>query len=170
MRFHSLNHVIISNLIELRRFELNLETTINSEVLLKVIEYLPYIEILDLNGELSCFNLDSLFNLKRLDLYGKIMDDFNFHLFDNLCNQLEYIHISCKNFDNRLTSLNAKSFVGLDNLKRLDLNNNNLVNFDFDIFDNIGKLVEIYLYENPIMNKDEILNRSAKSKIKVYLS
>ena len=45
-----------------------------------------------------------------------------------------------------------------------------MANFDLDIFDNIGKILEIYLYENPIINGDEILNRSLKSKIKVYLS
>ena len=38
--------------------------------------------------------------------------------------------------------------IGLDNLKELDLSNNELVNFDLDIFDNIGKFVELLLYES----------------------
>ena len=246
--------------------------------------------ILNLSGELSYFNLDSLSNLKSLDLVVTIMDDFNFQLFDNLCNQLEHIKISCWNLDdkyleklfygrnfpylttlcitdslkniklekklfdglrmlqkliisfrknvqivdndlfsnlielqeldlsytyiefidktlfsnlinlkkldlvgnqiisieensfsnlhnleylnlsfNRLTSLNAKSFVGLDNLKELNVCCNKLVKFDVDIFDNIGKIVKIHLNYNPIMNKDEILNRSEQSNIKVNI-
>ena len=258
-------------------------------MILKLIENLPHIERLVLLGGFSYFNLDSLSNLKRLELYGKIMDDFNFNLFDNLCNHLEYIHISCSNFEdifieelfygrnfpylttlyivcsleniilekksfagtlqklkiynsnnlqivdndlfsnfielqeldlsynciefidkylfsnlinlkkldlvgnqiksieensfsnlhnleyldlshNRLRSLSAKSFAGLDNLKELNLCCNKLVKFDVDIFDNIGKFVKIYLNGNPIINKDEILNRSAHSKIKCYVS
>ena len=246
--FHTLNQVILTNLIELRKVMLYLETPINSKVLLKLIEYLPYIEKLHLHGKLSYFNLDSMFNLKELCLSHTLMNDFNFHLFDNLCNQLEYINISCRNFDencveklfygrnfpylstlyivnssalsssgsciefidktmfsnlinlkklilyvnqiesieensfsslhnvehldlscNRLTSLSAKSFVGLDNLKYLNLAGNKLVNFEMDIFDNIDKIEEINLYKNPIMNKDEILSRSLKSNIKVYI-
>ena len=289
LNFQSLNQVILKNLFALRTVKLYLETQINSEVLLNYIEYLPNIEGLYLHGDLSYFNLDSLSNLKKLELSGKIMDDFNYHLFDNLCNQLENIDISCSNFDdkcieklfygrkfpylstlsiinssaniklekklfdglgmlknliiflnenlriidtdvfsnlielqelhlsdtcikfidntlfsnliklkkldlngnqiesieensfsnlhnleyldlswNRLTSLSAKSFAGLDNLKELNLNHNKLVNFDLDIFDNIRKIAEINLYLNPNINKDEILNRSLQSNIKVY--
>ena len=265
LSFQSANQVILTNLSELRR--------------------------LNLNGKLSQFNLNSLSNLKKLALKGKIMDDFNFQLFDKLCNQLEYIDISCSNFDNtcieklfygrnfpylsklyivksnasvklekklfdglgmlrtlkiyhngnlriidndvfsnlieleelhiaqsfiefidktlfsnlvnlkkltlcdniiesidknsfsnlhnleyldlrfnRLRSLLAESFFGLDNLKDLHLCGNELVYFDLGIFDYIGKFVEIYLNGNPIVNKDEILNHSAQSKIKCYLS
>ena len=70
-----------------------------------------------------------------------------------------------------MKSLSAKLFVGLDNLKQLNLRENKLENFDLDIFDNIiGKIEKINLDENPIMNKDEILNRSVQSKTKVKLS
>ena len=75
--------------------------TFNSELLFKLIENSPYIEVLHLHGDLSYFNLDCLYNLKSLDLFGTIMDDFNFRLFDNLCDQLEYINISCSNFDDK---------------------------------------------------------------------
>ena len=291
LRFESLNQVIFRNLFAINSFKLDLETPISSEVLLKLIRSLPYIEMLIFHGDLSYFNLDSLSNLKSLDLYGRIMDDFNIQLFDNLCNQLESIDIHCTNLDdknleklfygrnfpylttfciccsssniklekklfdglrmlkklkilynknlriidkdafsnlieleeldlsdncigfidktmfsnliklkkltlcgnqiesiegnwfsnlhslenldlrrNQLTSLSAKSFVGLDNLKLLNLNHNKLANFDLDFFDNIGKFVEICLNENHIINKDEVLNRSLQSKIKVYFS
>ena len=102
LRFESLpNQVILTNLFAVRTVELDLKTPINSEVLLKLIENLLYIERLRLHGDLSYFNLDSLSNLKELVLYGTIMDDFNVHLFDNLCNQLEYIQISCSNSDDK---------------------------------------------------------------------
>ena len=286
LKFQTFNQVILTNLFALKILELDLETPINSEVVLKFIENLSYIEILNLRGKLSYINLDSLFNLKSLALKGKIMDDFNFDLFYNLFNQLEYISISCTNLDdkyieklfygrnfpyltsffiansfenitlekelfdglrtlqklkmffskhvqiidtnvfsnlielqeldlndtyiefidktlfsnlinlkkfslsrnrlksieensfsnlhnleyldmsfNRLRSLSAKSFVGLDNLKVLNLSYNKLLSFDLDIFDYIGKFVVIYLYGNPIMNKDKIFNRSAQSNV-----
>ena len=85
----------------MRCLELNLETTINSDILLKIIENLPNIEILILDCILSYFNLVNLFNLKELDLRYRIIDDFNFHLFYNLCNQLENISISCLNLDDK---------------------------------------------------------------------
>ena len=273
----------------MKKLELDLETPINSEVLLKIIENLPYIEVLILHGKFSYFNLDSLFYLKNIDLIGSIMIDFNVNFFDNLCNQLEKIIICCTNFDdnyieklfygrnfpylttfyilhshvniklekkifdgfgmlqklaifenkhvriadndvfsnllelkelhlynnciefidktlfsnliklkilslnnnqigkieensfsnlhnleyldlrrNHLSSLSAKSFVGLNNLKVLNLRKNKLVYFDLENFDNIGKIEKINLEGNPIINEDEILNRSAQSNIIVY--
>ena len=83
----------------MRTIKLDLKMTINPELLFKLIENSPYIEILDLHGDLSYINLDSLSNLKRLNLNGRIIDDFNFHLFDNLCNHLEFISIYCKYLD-----------------------------------------------------------------------
>ena len=69
LRFKSLNQLILTNLFELKKVELKLyfETAINSEVLFKLIDYLPYIEILHLQCILSHFNLDSLSNLKELN-------------------------------------------------------------------------------------------------------
>jgi hypothetical protein len=61
-----------------RKLQLNLETPIKSKVPFKLIEILPYTEILHLNGYLSYFNLDSLSNLKELDLRYKIMETLIF--------------------------------------------------------------------------------------------
>ena len=167
--FESLNQVILTNLFALRRLKLDLET-INSEVLLKLIEYLPYIEILHFRGDLSYFNLDALYNLKRLDLKCKILNDFNFHLFDNLCNQLEFITISCSNFDDKYLEklfyghnfpylstlsifcssanikLEKKLFDGLRMLKKLMIDQNqNLRIIDNDVFSNLIELQELHL-------------------------
>ena len=170
LSFQSLNQVILTNLFALRRLELNLITPINSEVVLKLIENLPYIEILVLRGKLSYFNLDSLSNLKRLDLNDKIMDDFNIHLFDNLCNQLEFINIFCTNLDdkyleklfygrnfpyltrlqiaNSLANINLekKLFDGLRMLQILTISCiKNVRIIDNDVFSNLIELQELYL-------------------------
>ena len=159
----------------MRTVELNLEMTINSEILLKFIENLPYIEILQLYGQLSYFKLDSLFNLKRLKLNGKIMDDFNVHLFDNLCNQLEDIHISCKNFNDKSIeklfygrifpylstfylakssariNLQKKMFDGFRMLQKLEIfQNKKLRIVDADVFSNLIQLKELHLSYNCI--------------------
>ena len=93
----------------MRELELNLKKAINSDELFKCIKYLPNIEILDLCGYLPYLSLDSLYNLKSLRLVGKVLDDFNFQLFDNLCNQLEGIQILISNIDDKCLS---KLFYG----------------------------------------------------------
>jgi len=185
LKFQSLNQVILSNLFALRTVELNLATPINSEILLKLIDYLPYIETLHLSGSLSYFNLDSLSNLKQLSLSHTIMYDFNFHLFDNLCNQLEYIDISCINLDdkciekffygrnfpylttlyiyNSLENINLekKLFAGLGTLQKLDFSLCTKVRIiDADAFSNLIELQELNLSDTYIefIDKTVFLN------------
>lgn len=83
----------LRNLMALIELRLIFNKPIYSELQSRIFGYLPNIEILELSGKLSNFNLDSLINLKKLRLIGEIMDDFNFSLFDNLCNRLEEILI-----------------------------------------------------------------------------
>ena len=170
LSFQSSNEVILTNLLALRKLQLHLETTINSEILLKLIENLPYIEVLHLGGDLSYFNLDSLYNLKEIDLTGRIMDDFNVHLFDNLCNQLESISFSFINIDDKCLeklfygrnfpylskfkitdsleniNLDKKFFDGFRMLKNLIISNNkNLRIIDTDAFSNLIELQKFIL-------------------------
>ena len=133
----------------MKRVELQLDLTpINSEVLFKLIENLPYIEVLHLHGKLSYFNLDSLSNLKELDLRYRIMDDFNVHLFDNLCNQLEYIDISCSNFDDKCLEnlFYGRNFPYLSTLYISD----SLVNIKLEkkLFDGLRMLKKLRIYKN----------------------
>ena len=191
LSFHMLNQVKLRNLIELRTLELILETTINSEVLLKLIENSPYIEVLHLNGHLSFFNLDYLSNLKRLDLIGRITDDFNVHLFDNICNQLENVSISCTNFDeeyleklfygrnfpylskisimNSLSNikLEKKLFDGFRKLKILMIFYVRII--DIDAFSNLIELEELHLSEYSIELKDKTLFSNLIKLKKLYL-
>ena len=129
----------------MRKLELNLQTPIN---LFKLIEYLPYIEILVLWGKFSYFNLDSLSNLKSLDLFGRIMDDFNVHLFDNLCNHLEDITISCSNFDDKCIE---KLFYGRNfpYLTRFHLTESlSNIKLEKKLFDKLGMLQKLAIFQN----------------------
>ena len=195
MRFKSLNQIILTNLFAIKRFELDLKTQINSEVVFKLIEYMSYIEILFLRGDLSYFNLDSLSNLKRLDLTGTIMDDFNVHLFDNLCNQLESIDIRCKNFDQKYLEklfygrnfpyltrlfildslsnikLEKKLFDGLGMIQQLKIfRNQNLRIIGNDVFSNLIELQELYLSDSCIkfIDKTQFSNLINLKKLSLY--
>ena len=78
---------------------------IDEKIVTRLLEQVPNIQELHLNGDLSFFNLDNFVNLRVLKLSGKIKD-FNFELFKNLCNQLEDIKISIGN-------LKKKTFLKL---------------------------------------------------------
>ena len=102
-----------------------------------------------------------LINLKILNLNSNSIERIDENVFSSLKN-LQTLDLS----RNQLTSLDPKLFAGLGNLKSLDLNSNKLSNFDLDILDYIREIVRIYLSGNPIVNKEEILNRFNGSKIK----
>ena len=179
LSFESLNQVILTNLFALKRLELDLERPINSELMFKLIENLSYIETLVLHGKLSYFNLDRLSNLKELELSYTIKDYFNFHLFDNLCNQLESISFSCIYFDDQcleklfydrnfpyLTTfylnyslskitLEKKFFDGLRMLQNLIIFHVQI--FDNDVFSNLIELQELWLKDSFIEFKDNSL-------------
>ena len=74
-----------------------IDSTIHPELL----DYLPNIEYLSLDADLSYFNLDSLVNLKSLSLDGSLGKDFNVGFFKNICNQLEELLIHFNNIDNK---------------------------------------------------------------------
>lgn len=90
----------IKNFPSLTNFSLSISGTIDDNIAIKLCEQLPHIEELNLKGNLSYFNFDSLFNLRVLELSGTIDETtFNFELFKNLCNQLEDIQIRLANID-----------------------------------------------------------------------
>lgn len=93
-------------------------------------DQLPTLEQLDLVGNFSYFNLDSLVNLKVLSLIGTLNENFNIDLFKNLCYQLENLEIILthnenidentlfKLFDHTFSSLKSCCMCKL-NIKRL---------------------------------------------------
>ena len=71
---------------------------VDLELQTKIIENCPYIEKLNLCGKLYNFNLDSLNYLRKLLLYGKIQEDFNFDILnETICKKLEKLSIAIEN-------------------------------------------------------------------------
>ena len=75
--------------------------SLNSDILSGFFDFMPNIERLCLNAiYLSKFSLDRFVDLKVLTIIGKIEDDFNIGLFNNICNQLEQLKFVC-DIDNK---------------------------------------------------------------------
>ena len=94
----------INNLPSLRKLFLSLSGTINENILTRLLDQIPHIKELYLDGKLSYFNLDNFVNLRVLSLGGIINENFNFELFKNLCFQLECIIITFVNNDEKTFS------------------------------------------------------------------
>lgn len=84
----------IRNLHSLKCFCFKVSGTIDQQLLTIFLDKLPNIEELNLQGNFSHFNLDNLFNLKKLGLNGTINKDFNIGLLKTLCYQLEELRFS----------------------------------------------------------------------------
>ena len=90
----------IKKLPSLRILGLSIFGTIDENILTPILEQLPHIEELTLNGKLSHFNLDNLVDLKSLTLSFTLdTKSFNFELFKNLCNRLTNIQIDLSYID-----------------------------------------------------------------------
>ena len=81
--------------------KIHLSGVIDETIVTSIFEQVPYIQKLHLNGNLLNFKLGNFVNLKQLILDGEIGKDFNFELFENLCNQLEDIKIRLFNIDEK---------------------------------------------------------------------
>ena len=184
LKFHSLDKVKLRNLLSLRDLSLDLEEPITSEVLLKLVnKSLPNIEVLNLSGKFSFFRLDgdSFSNLKRVTLFGILLDEFNLGLFNNLCNRLEDIIIGCANMDDEflaklfygrnfpylrslcisgttITKLEKKLFYRFATLQKLMISfNRELQIIDHDAFSNLTHLNSLYIRNNCIESIDSRL-------------
>ena len=98
--------ISIRNLPWLKELSLNFSGEIDNGKITRILDQVPNIQELNLEGNLSYFNLDSFVNLRVLSLSGDIEKNFNLELFKNLCNQLEDIKISIGN-------LKKKTFMKL---------------------------------------------------------
>ena len=156
---------------------------IDSTIHAKLFDYLPNIEYLSLDSYLSNFNLDSLFNLKRLSLEGRLEKDFNFDLFKNICNQMEELSIELYDIDYkslaklfyghqfpimktftiymciRLTKFEKKLFDGFRMLQSLNITyNTQLQEIDRDAFSNLKQLTSLDLSSNCYNLLDDEIN------------
>jgi len=177
LEMDSVERVTLRNLLALREFDLVLkqqETAINSDILDKFLDILPYIENLNLSGYFSNFNLDNLVRLNKLCLNGKIQtEEFNFDLFKNLCSQLTSLYIDIDNIDDicleklfyglnfeilsdlridssRITKLEKRFFDGLRKLQILICRNRELRKINIDSFSNLKQLRNLDLSLNCI--------------------
>ena len=126
--------------------------------------------------------MDSLVNLKNLQLIGVLKDDFNFDLFVNLYQQLEELEIQFDNIDNdvvyklfyenhfpylksltlsncEINVLSKKFTKRFPMLQKLHLDRSNIVYIEHDAFSNLNQLIELDLSNNCIerLNKRHFL-------------
>ena len=147
---------------------------IDSKIQSQLLDYLPSIQYLALDGDLSYFSLDGLVNLKSLSLDGRIENDFNFDIFKNICNQLEQLSINLKiNYksaldrmlcghvfsclitlsicNNFITKLDKKLFEGFPMLQSLTISDNRLLQkIENDAFSDLKQLISLDLSNNLI--------------------
>ena len=152
-------------------FELATPTISDENILTPLFDQIQNIEELVLNGNLSYFNFDNLFNLKKLTLCGTIYEDFNWELFKNLSCQLEDLSICFYNVDYRFirNMLSGKDFSNLlalkimrcnmkmlekefieqfKSLQKIRINKCNLEFIESGAFSNLKNLVFLDLREN----------------------
>lgn len=135
------------NLNSLKQLNLSIESEINNDMIIKLLEICPNIEKLHLSDTFSNINLDYFVNLKNLSLYDNLMDDFNFDLFKNICNQLEELEISFINMNDEIIS---KLLYGhnFPNLSKLNISCSNITRLEKRLFDGFPMLQSLKLSDN----------------------
>ena len=152
----------ITNLKSLTCFSLD-DSRINTidDNIITLFNLLPNLETLYLEGNFSYFNLDNLVNLKRLTLAGKIGHDFNMEIFKNLCNQLEELTLSFKNFDDR-TFLQLFKGYHFSNLKKLIFRESYVKRVDKNFIDRFPIIERLWI----VLCDLEIIDDNAFSNVK----
>ena len=153
--FSSLSNLVVLNLND-NFIEKIDNKTFSSLIQLKTLNLRNnYIEIIE---DYTFLNLK---NLTELDLSLNIkLCVLNAHSFVGLENLQKLDLGYCK-----LSIINPQTFIGLRNLKNLNLRNKELRHFDLRILNDLSEIEKIYLSDNCISNKDEILESCQASKI-----
>ena len=144
----------------MRNLDIDVRSEINHDSSTKLFEIFPNIESLNLHGKFSNINLDRFVNLKKLSIYGLLSNDFNFDLFKNICNQLEYLKIRLNNLNDENIS---KLLIGHNFLNVLDLEifNSKIIRLDKKLFDGFPNLQSFYAKYNQALktiDKDAFSN------------
>lgn len=176
--------ITMKNLTSLSRLGLSLTDTIDEDIVTGLLDQVPHIQKLHLDGNLGYFNLDHLVNLRVLKIFETINEDFNLDLFKNLSDQLENIWIEVTNIDEKILvklfdgcdfpylvdftvsdgnikRLNKELFNGFSTLKRLRITNCEIKVIERDLFSNLKQLCSLCLIENRI----KIVEENAFSKL-----
>ena len=120
---------------------------INNDSCTKLFESFSNIEVLSLDGNFSNISFDSFTNLKGLLICGSLLNNFNFDLFKNICNQLEHLKIAFYNIDdeNMFKLLNGKNFPYVS---KLEINNSKMTRLEKKLFDRFPMLRSLDVNSN----------------------
>ena len=98
--------------------------------------------------------------IEKIDSFEKHLKTLRVNLNTNLIankNKIFSFFIYNLNFkDCGISEINTETFIGLTNLKCLDLENNDIRFFDLKILDNLSEIEKSLYDNNAIMNKDAI--------------
>ena len=130
----------------MRHLSLDFPSRIDSSILSQLFENLPTIEYLTLNGILSNINLDSLINLKSLNLIGIVDKYFNFSLFENICNRLEILSIELNQFKDIYRMFEGHDFSNLNSLYIIFCFN--ITKLEKKFFDGFRMLQKLTIHSN----------------------
>ena len=187
------NISMINNLPSLTKLYLNFSGQIDNDKLAIILDQVTQIKELYLEGNFSYLNLDSLVNLRMLELSGTIAENFNFELFKNLCDQLENIKIELNNIDGEtfiklfdgynfpyLTDFSVKYFNvkrlkkeffnRFSTLRRLEIHNCNFEVIERDSLSNLEELCLLDLSDNQIKYIEKNVFSSLKDLQRVDLN
>ena len=119
----------------------------NNDSIIKLHKMCSNIEELSLKGNFSSLSFDSFLNLKKLSVIGSLLEDFDFELFKNICNQLEYLLIG---FDNMHNDGICKLLNGHNFTKVLTLNifNSKIKRLEKKLFEGFPKIQSLDIYKN----------------------
>ena len=162
----------------LKTLRLQIKNEINNESSTNLFQMCPNIEEMYLYGDFSDINFDMFCNLKKLKLYGNLLDGFNFDLFKNIRIQLEELSIKFENMDDesiikllygrnfpkisslricnsKITRLEKKLFDGFPMLQSLKVSHNQeLKTIDKDSFSDLKSLKYLHLKNNRLSELD----------------
>lgn len=175
----SIKEISIRNLKSVEVVYLHLSDEILDENMARnLFDHLPNIQQLILHTHFSNLKLDNLVNLKNLQLFGALNDDFNFDLFENLSRQLEELSFLIYKIDNNViydlfyenhfpylksfslhsceTNVLKKKFTRrFPMLQKLNLSSSKISYIQYEAISNMKQLVELDLSENCIDRLDK---------------
>ena len=131
-------------------------------------EICPNIEELYLYANFSNVCFDSLCNLKKLKLYGYLLDGFNFDLFENICSQLEELSIKFENMNDEsiVKLLYGRNFAELSTLR---ISYSDITKLEKKLFDGFPMLQSLKVSKNPKLKTID-LNAFSNLKNLMYLN
>ena len=121
---------------------------LNENISRQIFENLPNIKELELNGGFSEIYLDDLVNLEKLSISGNLIGkNFNFALFETLCDHLKELSIHIRYINDKDIS---KLFYGYSfpNLVKLDIKFSQITKLEKELFESFPMLQSLIITNN----------------------